>query len=638
MTAEVKNQGSPLASSLMSPKGKSGDNSRVIGAGFNKLYKSMDAPRKTAEQLSGSSGDLEKAVKNIDDAMDFATKLMLASAKNMGMPGEDDDGGKSQEMMQMAQGIATMMATKANVEAQKGAIEQAKNPAVDLMSLKGKQVKYDDSTRSFYGNPVSYNYEISHTEENPSASINLTLTIRDASGVPVKTVKQTAKIGEFSYEWDGKNEGGNLMPPGSYTLDVNADGRKIVGGQSVPFPVTATATLTGEVTGVKIEKGTAIGVVINGKVVSRNNITDVQDVPEKKLEVPLTPDLIGRKVELDFSKARIQPNGSMEVYFQNHVKNPGDLTVKVYDENGKYLASATNKEEIGTGVGKASFPGMNLAPGTYDIKVFVQDKENLSKIKDVELSYHNTIIVAGVSKVHGTLMSMDEKTFDPIHITSVLGNYQTPIEQRSAELVGSQIAYRDDLFKFSSSPEKIPFTFNKPEDDAVVSHGLMNIYDEEIGELVASVKAEYDLNAILDDNSKQALKNHLFSNYKTSLYELITGSDKVEVNRYIEGEITTGKLNISVKNKALYDKGQVSLEFPAWDGKHDDGTVIDSSRQLRRDFTPVYTRDDTSTYAGVTDKSVMVATVDFVDEVEGELKIHLLGGSVISEDLFLRKL
>jgi flagellar basal-body rod modification protein FlgD len=638
MTTEVKNQGNPLTASFVNPKGKSGDNSRVIGAGFNELYKSMDAPRKTPEQLSGTSGDMGKAIKNIDEAMDFATKLMLASARNMGIPGEEDESGKSQEMMQMAQGIATMMATKANVQAQMESIEQAKNPAVDLMALKGKQVKYDDSDRSFYGNPVSYNYKISHTEENPSASVNLTITIRNSSGVAVKTVKQASKIGEFSYQWNGKNESGNLMPPGTYTIDVRADGRKIVGGQLVPFPVTASATLSGEVTGVKIENGSAIGVVINGKVVSRANITDVQDMPEKELAVSLTPDLIGRKVELDFSKAKIQPNGSMEVYFMNNIEKPGDLTVQVFDKNGKYLASVTNKEEIGAGVGKISFPNMNLEPAIYDIKVFVQDKENPSKIKNVELPYHNTIIVAGVSNVHGTLMSVEEETFDPIHITSVIGNYQTPIEQRSAELAGSQIAYRDDLFKFSGDAEKISFTFKKPEDDAVVSHGLMNIYDEEIGELVASVKAEYDLYSMLDSTSQNAITPYLSNNYNTNNYELITGAEKVEVNRYIEEEITAGNLKISAKNKELYDNGHVSLTFPAWDGKRDDGTLIDPSAQLRRDFTAIYIRDDNSTYASLTDKSVIVATVDYVVKEEGELKLHLVGGSVITEDLFLRKL
>ena len=396
MAAEVKNQLNSPAFTSINPKGKSDSNSGVIGAGFSELYKSMDPPRKALSQLKDNSGDMGKAIKNIDDAMDFATKLMLASAKNMGMPSEDGNDNKAQEMSQMAQSIATMMATKAGVQAQMESIEQRKKPAIDLMSLKDKQVEYNDSKRDFFGKPVTYNYRIMHNESDPTASINLTMTLRNEQGVAVRTIRQTTQSGEFSYKWDGKNDKGDLLPPGTYTLDLKAEGRKIISGKSSPFAVTASATLVGKVEGVKIENGTATGVVINGKTITRNNITDVRDVPEPELEVPLTPDLIGRKVELDFSKAKVKADGSMEVYFKNHVENPGDVTVRVYDKGGKFLTTLTNKNKIDVGIGKVSFSSTNLDAGVYDIKVFVQDKENPANIKEVELSYNEAILVAGI--------------------------------------------------------------------------------------------------------------------------------------------------------------------------------------------------------------------------------------------------
>lgn len=179
MAAEVKNQLNSTAFASINPKGKSDNNSGVIGAGFSELYKSMEAPRKALSQLKDNSGDMGKAIKNIDDAMDFATKLMLASAKNMGIPSEDGSDNKAQEMSQMAQSIATMMATKAGVQAQMESIEQQKKPAVDLMSLKDKQVEYNDSKRDFFGKPVTYNYRIMHNESDPTASVNLTMTLRN---------------------------------------------------------------------------------------------------------------------------------------------------------------------------------------------------------------------------------------------------------------------------------------------------------------------------------------------------------------------------------------------------------------------------------------------------------------------------
>ena len=637
MAKEVRNQGNPLATALMKPKGKPGSNSGVIGAGFSELYKSMEAPRKTPSQLMNSAEDMDKAVKSIDEAMDFATKLMLSAAKNMGMPSEDGNDGKAREMSETAQSIATMMATKASVQAQMQAIEQQKKPAVDLMSLKGKQVEYDDSKRAFFGKPVTYNYRISHNESDPTASVNLTMTVRNEQGLAIKTIRQTTKAGEFSYEWDGKDDRGYQVPPGTYTLDLKAEGRKIVGGKSLPFAVKASASLVGEVEAVKIENGTATGVIINGKTVTRDNIVDVRDMPEPELEVDLTPDLIGRKVDLDFSKAKVNADGSMEVYFKNHVENPGDLTVRVYDEGGKFLTTLTSKKNIGEGVGKVSFSNTNLDAGVYDIKVFVQDKENPANVKDVELSYNESILVAGVSKRYGTVMSVEEKTYDPMHITSVLGNYTTPIEQRRAELIGSEVVYRDDLFKYAPGADPVSFTFKLPEEDAVISTGRMNIYDENTNELVATVNAEYDLNSMLTVGSQAAIIGYLRGTFNTANYSVITGEERVQANRYIKNEIQARRLTIDAPYLEAYNNGQVAMTFPVWNGQDINGVAVDGNRQLRRDFTPIYSRDgDGSLVAGDTDKQIVVGTVDAVDEVAGELQVHVRGvDGVIPEDLIL---
>ena len=637
MAAEVRNQGNPLATALMKPKGKAGSNSGVVGAGFSELYKSMDAPRKTPSQLMNSAEDMDKAVKSIDDAMDFATKLMLSAAKNMGMPSEDGNDGKAREMSEMAQSIATMMATKASVQAQMQAIEQQKKPAVDLMSLKGKQVEYNDSKRAFFGKPVTYNYRISHNEPDPTASVNLTMTVRNEQGLAIKTVRQTTKTGEFSYEWDGKNASGHQVLPGTYTLDLKAEGRKIVGGKSLPFTVKASATLVGEVEAVKIENGTATGVVINGKTVTRDNIVDVREIPEPELEVPLTPDLIGRKVDLDFSKAKVKADGSMEVYFKNHVENPGDLTVRVYDEGGRFLTTLTSKSKVEAGVGKVSFSNTNLDAGVYDIKVFVQDKENPANVKDVELSYNESILVAGVSNRFGTVMSVEEKTYDPMHITSVLGNYTTPIEQRRAELIGSEIVYRDDLFKYAPGTDPVSFTFKLPEEDALISTGRMNIYDENTNELVATVNAEYDLNSMLMVESQATIRPYLRGTFVTDDYSLITGEERVRANRYIKSEIQAGRLTVDALYLEAYNNGPVAMTFPVWNGQDSNGVAVDGNRLLRRDFTPIYSRDgDGSLVAGDTDKQIVVGRVDAVDEVEGELQVHVRGvDGVIPEDLIL---
>ena len=74
----------------------------------------------------------------------------------------------------------------------------------------------------------------------------------------------------------------------------------------------------------------------------------------------------------------------MEVHFKNHAENPCDLksefTTKVVN-----LTTLTSKSKVELGVGKVSFSNTNLDTSVYDIKVFIQDKENPASVKDAKL-------------------------------------------------------------------------------------------------------------------------------------------------------------------------------------------------------------------------------------------------------------
>ena len=89
----------------------------------------MHAPRKSVSELNGNEDDMQKALDNIEEAMNFAVQLLLSSAKNMGMPGDDSSSSQAQEMSMHANSIAQMMSTKASVKAQMQLIQAQKNPA-----------------------------------------------------------------------------------------------------------------------------------------------------------------------------------------------------------------------------------------------------------------------------------------------------------------------------------------------------------------------------------------------------------------------------------------------------------------------------------------------------------------------------
>jgi flagellar hook assembly protein FlgD len=256
-------------------------------------------------------------------------------------------------------------------------------------------------------------------------------TIYEEQGLTVRNITQPGKSGTHTLEWDGKDNSGNEVMPGKkYTLAIKSEGKKDVGGNSnVSFPVTSSATLSGVVEGVKIENGSATGVVINGHTIYRDQIVNVRDIEELENDVKLKTDLINRTVELDLSRAQVK-NGSLDVYFNNHVEKPGHLKAEVYDVNDKYITTLIDKKEIDVGSGKVNFK-VDLDNGDYKVKVSVQDLEDSTNIKNVNLvdsGYYAT--VGAIVPRDGIFMSIDEKAFSAHNIGAVVGNFPTPSERK----------------------------------------------------------------------------------------------------------------------------------------------------------------------------------------------------------------
>ncbi len=606
---------------------------------YGKFFESMQADRKTASQLRGA--DVTEAMKGIDDAIDFSTKMLLASAKNMGLPGGDGDSSKTREISEAANAIAAMMGTKANIQSQLAQIEAQKNPAVDLMSLKGKIVDYKDDVKSFFGESVKYSYKVEHSEQSPSAVVNLTFSIKDKEGKTVFVSKQSGKIGEHEFVWNGKDDNGDLVLPGQYKLEIKAEGRKSEGGKSLTFPVKASATLSGEVEGVKIENGTATGVMINGKLVKRDMISDVRDIekPEEEAEY-LNADLIGKRVKMDFSRGQVI-DGELDVYFVNHVEKAEKIKIKVFDQDNKFIKTLEPRDKVGVGTGKVHFSAREhgLEDGNYVFKTYVVDNSDPSSPVDVELKYDKTVVVAGINKQDKLLMSTEEQMYSPYNIESVVGKYLTPLAERRQEYLGAEIVYGDDLFQYKLG-ELVNFTVSKPQEDGVLAYGQMSVYEG--NDLVAIVKGKYDLFNMLEDTKGQDLVLYMQREFSHRDYaRVLNQSDLNKLNTYMEAQLRGSKLKLKPEFVEDYQKGRVKLTFN-WDGNKTQipnvGAAVDRNAQLRRDFTPIYARLDNSTYGGATGKELRQDTVKSVDEEGGKLSLNLVGGARISEDRVLRNL
>jgi flagellar hook assembly protein FlgD len=607
---------------------------------YKKFYESMQFERKTMDQLQGS--DAEKVQKQLDDSIEFATKLMLMAAKNTGFPDEDGGGSKSKEMSDAAISIAQMSSTKALINSQMQSIEAQKNPKIDLMSLEGKMVDYNDDTKEFSGDSLKYNYKISHNEKSQSSFINLKFTISDSKGNTVKTIRQAGKTGEHKLEWDGKDNYDQTVPYGKYTISISAEGKKNIGEAYVSFPVQADTILSGIVENIKIKNGTAVGAVINGDLIAREQIIDIKNYNKPQDNNYITPDLIGKNIELDFSRAQAK-DGTLEVYFNNHIKEPGILIVSLYDENNKFIKELISPQEVTEGVGKITFNARELGieDRDYNVKTFVQGVNDPENIGKTELDYKEEAIVKGVNRLDSTITSVDGNIFSVHNIKSISGNYLSPIEQRRQEYIGSRITYRNDFFKYSENDmNQTALKFEKPKEEGeIIAYGQMNIYDCDTNEFIETVRENYEPYYYLDTDSKQKIDQYINDSFENIEYSTASAEQKIEINRYIEKEISNSNLTLQEQYQEDFSNGKASITFPAWDGNYQDNKKAEEGKLYRREFTPIYVKnnENNTTFTGQTDSELMMATVESVDEKEGGLFLNLIGGVQIPEEWVLFK-
>lgn len=145
--------------------------------------------------------------------------------------------------------------------AQFSSLEQLFNVNENLTSLKDSQ---DENSRfaalDFIGKVISAEGEELALEEGKSATGSFSLdepascviTITDEEGNAVRRIPLGGLgIGEHAFEWDGKDQMGNMMDPGVYGFTVAAVSED--GGA-----VTAKTRITGQVSRIKIDGGSAM--------------------------------------------------------------------------------------------------------------------------------------------------------------------------------------------------------------------------------------------------------------------------------------------------------------------------------------------------------------------------------------------
>jgi len=120
-------------------------------------------------------------------------------------------------------------------------IVASQNSSRDMMlaGLLGKTAKVDASTIYLKGQDnTSIKYDLVDSADK------VTLKIYDADSNPVRTVsKEQQPSGQYTIEWDGKDDKGKNLPEGEYTVEITADNKGVESWLS-PYLIGAVNEVT----------------------------------------------------------------------------------------------------------------------------------------------------------------------------------------------------------------------------------------------------------------------------------------------------------------------------------------------------------------------------------------------------------
>ncbi len=116
--------------------------------------------------------------------------------------------------------------------------------------------------------------------ENSKAKINysigtpvakVTITITDSSGVTVRTASGDTSQGAHTFNWDGRNDTGTLLPDGKYSVNIQ-------GFDGSGNPVAVDTTGSGIVTNVSVVNGEIV-LTVGDQKVPLSSVTSVSVPP-----------------------------------------------------------------------------------------------------------------------------------------------------------------------------------------------------------------------------------------------------------------------------------------------------------------------------------------------------------------------
>ncbi|NWG47392.1 MAG: flagellar hook assembly protein FlgD [Alphaproteobacteria bacterium] len=168
---------------------------------------------------------------SLADNFDTFLTLLTSQLKNQD-PLEPMDSGEFTKQLVDFSSVEQAIATNANLEALLG--YAAKSEGGTLVSYIGRTVTTTNPAQHVTDQGASWDYTFAADAKTSQ------ITISDASGKPVYTLAGNPAAGTHSFQWDGKDNAGNQLPPGTYSLSVTAVD---AGGASLKATIRTSGTV-----------------------------------------------------------------------------------------------------------------------------------------------------------------------------------------------------------------------------------------------------------------------------------------------------------------------------------------------------------------------------------------------------------
>ena len=175
----------------------------------------------------------ENAEKTLSESFDTFLTLLTTQLRYQDPLEPMDSAEFTNQLVQFSQ-VEQSISTNSNLEKLLG--YQGANQAVAAIGYIGTSVEALSNALPLVNGSATMNYVLAEKAESAK------ILVYDAAGDQVRSIEGPTSLGKHTVNWDGKDDNGNTLPDGAYTVVVSARDAET---NLIDVATSITATVTG---------------------------------------------------------------------------------------------------------------------------------------------------------------------------------------------------------------------------------------------------------------------------------------------------------------------------------------------------------------------------------------------------------